>query len=107
MSEEDGIIGVVKLVGRQARCGCGNTVDSRVDLAFFEYRGEGSRAATDSCKHCGYAECAHKPAHMETLVHKRDGTRRPTVVEDGRCPGFEPKGAWEFDSWYDGCRGWD
>jgi len=40
-------------------------------------------------------------------VHKRDGTRRSTVVEDGRCPGFEPRGAWDFDSFYCGCRGWD
>lgn len=92
---------------RLARCGCGATVPSDTDsIAFFEDRSAGSRAATNSCKHCGYSECAHDPAHMETLVHL-NGKRRPTQVEAGRCPGFEPKGEWEFDSYYCGCRGWD
>ena len=95
------------VVGREARCGCGAVRPSGRDLPFFEYRGEGSRAAIEGCAVCGYSECAHDPAHMETLVHKRDGSRRPTVVEDGRCTGFVPSGPWRYDGFYCGCRGWD
>lgn len=97
----------LRLEGRTARCGCGRTQPSTADhLAFFEFIGEGSRYATQSCRHCGYHDVAHQPEHMETLVHI-GGKRRPTVVEDGRCPGFEPAGAHEFDTFYCGCRGWD
>jgi hypothetical protein len=93
------------LLTRTARCYCGAERPSSPSLAFFEFRGDGS----DFAKHCtcGYAECAHDPAHMETLVHGRDGKRRPTVVESGRCDGFTPRGGAEFDSFYCGCRGWD
>jgi hypothetical protein len=99
----------VDLLTRTARCYfCQTEVNSSQSLPFFEYRGEGSRPAAENCKHCGYFECAHDPAHLETLVHNRDGSRRPTVVEDGRCPGgFEPRGGVELDSYYCGCRGWD
>ena len=97
----------IDLAGREARCSCGRTEPSNTSLAFFEFRGEGSPQAIKSCKHCGYHDVAHDPGHMETLVHKRDGSRRPTVVESGKCPGFEPRGAWEYDGFYCGCRGWD
>ena len=96
------------LTGRTARCGCGKEMpSSSPGLAFFEFRGPGSPQAIHSCKHCGYHDVAHEAAHMETLVHGRDGKRRPTVVEDGRCPGFEARGDWGTDSFYCGCRGWD
>jgi hypothetical protein len=95
------------LTGREARCGCGSVRPSSTDLAFFEYRGVGSRQARESCKHCGYNECAHDPAYMDTLVHNRDGSRRQTVVESGKCLGFEARGAWDYDLFYCGCRGWD
>jgi hypothetical protein len=95
---------------RMARCPYCKTLapsSERDRLAFFEDRGPGSRDATESCV-CGYAECAHDPEHMASLV-LRDGKRRPTVVEDGRCKAgaFTPRGAAEVDSYYDGCRGWD
>jgi hypothetical protein len=91
-----------KLAGREARCTCGQTAPSTKALdgylAFFKYRGEGSRAATDSCKHCGYAEIAHT---------QEDTKQRMNVVTRGKCPGFEPKGDWGYDTYYCGCRGWD
>jgi hypothetical protein len=91
-----------KLVGREARCTCGQTAPSTKALdgylAFFEYRGEGSRSATEQCKHCGYYDCAHGNSEDKELRN---------VVEEGKCPGFEPKGDWGYDTYYCGCRGWD
>jgi len=91
------VVGQPDLTGRRARCGVDHgEVDSSFDLAFFEYRGEGSPAATRSCGNCGYFEEAHdgkkegKP-HLQRFV----------------CDSFEPKGAWDFDLYYCGCRGWD
>lgn len=93
------------LAGRTAKCGCGQAAPSSPTLAFFEFCGDGSTDA-GRCV-CGYYECAHDPAYMETLVHGRDGKRRPTVVESGRCSGFVPRGGAETDRFYCGCRGWD
>lgn len=81
------------LEGRKAKCfeGCLRR-DSNTELAFFEYLGPDSPAAINRCKHCGFYEEAHtkeKPP-MECRSHK-----------------FEPHGAYEFDSYYCGCRGWD
>jgi hypothetical protein len=83
------------LTGRYARCGCGRTAPSTLDgsLAFFEFRGEGSRSALDICRNCSYAENAHKPEVM----------KRNNALD---CHSFEPHGAFEFDNFYCGCRGW-
>lgn len=93
------------LTGRTARCTCGRTAPSDVSgrLAFFEFRGPGSRVATDTCKHCCYYECTHDPEYMARNVPSNP----LTVVQQGKCPGFEPHGAFEFDHYYCGCRGWD
>lgn len=48
------------LDGRIARCYCGNTRPSSLDLAFFEYRGPGSRESIERCK-CGFFWIAHQP----------------------------------------------
>jgi hypothetical protein len=90
------------LSGRLAKCGCGAKKPSSPSLAFFEFRGPGSRTANDTCK-CGYALAAHDPIEMARNVP----SNRCTVVELGKCKGFEPRGAYEFDSFYCGCRGWD
>lgn len=92
------------LTGREARCGkfCA-VVPSSLDLAFFEFRGEGSPVSKRTCKKCGYADVAHDPAHMQRNVP----SNRKTVVEQGKCSGFEPHGAYEYDTYYCGCRGWD
>ena len=85
------------LDGRKSKCAqCGKIVDSRTDLPFFEYRGPGSDRATKQCKCCGYFKIAHE-----------DHAGRINVVAQGKCKGFEPHGGYEFDSHYDGCRGWD
>ena len=79
------------LVERKARC-CtqASERDSSLDLAFFEYRGPGSRSALLSCKNCGYYEIAHqKEGHKQSCNH------------------FEPHGSWEYDRYYCGCRGWN
>lgn len=76
---------------REAKCFCGRIVPSSEKLPFFESRDEGTRMATDTCKNCRYAEVAH-----------RGETRNKKV-----CENFEPMGAWQYDTFYCGCRGWD
>jgi hypothetical protein len=94
------VVGPTHLEGREARCSCGKTRPSpdalEGKLAFFEYRGRGSRW-TDNCE-CGYAWIAHT---QET------DRGRINVVAQGKCPGFTPRGPHEFDTYYCGCRGWD
>lgn len=82
-------IEVPSFEGRMAECVCGNRAPSSLELAFFEFRGEGSPAAS-RCT-CGYGRQAHA---------------RERVARS--CPtGYEPRGALETDSYYCGCRGWD
>lgn len=80
--------------GRQARCGCGRTEASSTALAFFEYTGEESDRALTSCKNCAYHQKAHEPEVM---------ARNKAL----KCTNFQPHGAFQFDSYYCGCRGWD
>ena len=86
------------LEGRMAKCpDCGRTVPSKWSLAFFQYRGASSERALLMCK-CGYYKKAHEddPTNLNR-----------NVIKEGKCKGFEPHGAYEFDSYYCGCRGWD
>lgn len=87
------------LTGRTAICCSEKSIrPSDPDkLAFFEYRGPGSKAATLACK-CGYAEMAHTPDKTHVMKHcaKKNGVS-----------GFQPRGEWEHDKYYCGCRGWD
>ncbi len=89
------------LTDRQARCVCHALVPSDPKLAFFEFRGDGSRLATISCKHCGLYGVAHDAVYCAKYNRSR------SIVEEGRCPGVEARGAFEFDSFYCGCSGWD
>lgn len=88
------------LTTRTARCHCGRIEPSSKSadgsLAFFEYRGLGSRLATEQCK-CGYYEIAHK---------YESGRVSPEPI-DCKAGGFAPHGPHEFDSYYCGCDGWD
>lgn len=104
------------LTGRTARCAyfggkakyartadgkCDSQQPSSWELAFFEFKGEGSKDALESCGKCGF----HQVAHTKEGVA---GNVRPTtVIEDGKCDGFVPKGPQEFDRFYCGCWGWD
>ena len=93
------------LSGRQAKCSCGRIEQSDAKrLAFFEYCGLGSRAATEICK-CGYADVAHAVEGMARNVP----SNRKTVIEDGRCKrgAFDARGPQEFDRYYCGHAGWD
>jgi hypothetical protein len=77
------------LTGRIAKCGyCGKEAPSSTDLAFFEYQGADTYAAS-WCRHCGFTDVAHKRA---------DWTR---------CKAYEPRGDVGHDRFYCGCRGWD
>lgn len=81
-------------MNRMARCGCGKVEPSSKDLAFLEFCGEGSKEATEICKHCGYHAVAHAPDH-------------PRKGQIPVCLDFAPRGCQEFDRYYCGCRGWD
>ena len=83
----------MNLDGRQAKCDCGKLAPSSPALAFFEFQGEGSERALKTCKHCHYFEVAHRPEIQRQHAHV--------------CDHFEAVGAFEFDRWYCGCRGWD
>jgi len=89
----------ISLDGRFARCAYIHDeeqvgIPSSYDLAFFEYRGPGSPYATTMCT-CGYTEGAH--------IKVASGEIRNMNV----CANFTPRGPAEFDTYYDGCRGWD
>lgn len=85
------------VTGREARCSCGKIVPSDpARLAFFEFRGDGSRQARESCKRCRYSVVAHDRK-------KATGEAHLSYV----CDEFEPMGAWDYDAYYCGCRGWD
>lgn len=75
---------------REAKCSCGRKEPSMKfqNLAFFQFKGEGSKEANNTCKNCKYYKMAH------------DNNRVP-------CKSFEPHGAFEFDEYYCGCRGWE
>lgn len=90
------------LEGRMARCTCGKAPvpSDTPGLAFVEFRGEGSKHATEICKHCRFNVSAHGP---DAPVW---GDGRTAVIAAG-CPGFEPTGPAEFDSYYCGHSGWD
>lgn len=83
------------LTGRKAKCAYGhNEVASNYDLPFFEYKGVGSFESLQRCKNCNFFRVAH--------TNEIRRIRNPTV-----CNNFEPHGPFEFDTYYDGCRGWD
>lgn len=88
---------MINLKERTAKCQCGAEQVSDKDLAFFSFRGEGSKDATDSCGTCGYAEVAHTRAQELNEPH----------LAHCRTHEFTPHGAWEYDVFYCGCRGWD
>jgi hypothetical protein len=90
----------VDLSERLARCGyisCGRTAPSSRGLAFFEYKGPGSKSAIESCGNCGSHQVAHQEINPST---KRPGHKH------GVCE-FTPKGDAGYDEYYCGCRGWD
>lgn len=75
---------------RQAKCTvCSRVMPSKESLAFFEYKGEGSRLALISCKNCPYYAEAHGKNHMQV------------------CGEFIPHGSFEYDGYYCGCSGWE
>lgn len=83
------------LSSRTARCVCGATKPSSPTLGWFEYRGEGSKAAREHCR-CGYYESAH--------VRDANGLNEwGRVPFNDICPNFTPHGGYEFDSYYCGC----
>ena len=84
------------LEGREAICSCGSKVPSTMNLAFFEFKGEGSPRSLTTCADCSGAEVLHREFNPVT--------QRPGTKLDHK---FTPRGAFEFDSYYCGCYGWD
>lgn len=87
---------------RTAKCSCGRTAQSSPDLAFFVSRVADSEPAKRTCKNCFYFDVAHS--------HNNGVSRGPgwkTVIELGKCKGFEPHGEFDHDLYYCGCWGWD
>lgn len=81
------------LEGRLAQCSdCKTTRPSRTSLPFFEYRGVGSKRATDNCKLCGMFSHVHPLTEPMYGIEPHD---------------FVPHGAFEYDQFYCGCRGWE
>src|SRR5579871_1240422 len=80
------------LSARKARCRCGRITSSSTDLPGFEYRGPGSRLATEVCV-CGY----HRLAHHDDI---RQAAVSPTLRN---CPGFRPHGEMDYDAYSCGC----
>jgi hypothetical protein len=86
------------LTGRLARCSCGAISPSEFGLAFFEYRGPGSRKAEQTCGSCGFSIKAHSQDDTRTTMN---------VIARGKCEAFVPHGSYEYDDFYCGCRGWN
>lgn len=91
------------LAGRTARCpSCLSTrpstdiFDTASVMAFFEYRGPGNGK---TCDHCHYAPVAHTD-EVRARRHLRN-----TKLRDGHE--FTDEAGQEYDTYYDGCRGWD
>lgn len=95
------------LAGRKAKCSyypnggkygrCPEPVESSTGLAFFEYLGPLSDAATTSCR-CGMKDITHP-----SVCEVNPITGRP----NDRDHPFEPRGPADFDRYFCGCWGWD
>jgi len=87
------------LTGRQAQCTyCKKPADSSPALAFFEFHGEGSPRSLTQCKNCNGHWVRHQKVNPST-------GRAGDLF--GKCDTFEHHGAFDFDNYYCGCRGWD
>src|SRR3972149_5077953 len=86
------VASIPDLSSRKAECSTcrTNIVPSSVDLAFFEYKGPGSRYALTKCVFGYYEEAHGKPKNPHVEV----------------CNQFRPVGQAEFDVYYCGCQGW-
>ena len=70
------------LTGRLAKCGCGNTRESSIGLAFFEYKGPTSYASKYMCKLCNYAIQAHWPRWEYQIRMVRDWFEHKRMQDD-------------------------
>ncbi|KKN22342.1 hypothetical protein LCGC14_0916080 [marine sediment metagenome] len=71
-----------ELTGRLAKCGCGNTRESSIELAFFEYKGQDSLASKEMCKLCSYALTAHWPRWEYQILIVRDWFKHKNIKTD-------------------------
>ncbi len=71
----------------------------RANLAFFSCKDADSRDAREVCVSCRYHLEAHEagPSRVEPR----------SVIQRGMCKGFVAHGAYDFDTFYCGCMGWD
>ena len=100
------------LEGRKAKCtSCHKEpVDSLYGLPFFEYKGPGSWTAINRCNYCGWFKDQH-PSMGGTGCYKNSNNPLPALCErkdNMKFLRFKPLSQGEeFDSYYDGCYGWD
>ncbi len=93
------------LAGRLAKCAqCGRKETSSIDLAFFEYRGGGSRVANNQCHVCGYFTKGKPLKNGKHCYQNSDKPIPHVCVNKGKKCEY---GAFEYDLYYCGCRGWD
>lgn len=98
------------LSGRFARCsyytGCHSQQSSSIDLAFFEYRGEGSKYAEKECHICGYHSKDWKPnpKNGKICYNNSDKPNPYVCINKGKQCVY---GVFEFDRYYCGCHGWN
>lgn len=92
----DAIVETPALVGRAARCGhCASKKPSSPNLPFFKFKGVGSEDALHMCGACHYLIGAH--GAWNTFA------KRPGITDHE----FVAHGAYGYDDFYCGCRGWD
>jgi hypothetical protein len=90
-----------------SKCGtiCLHELNSSPNLAFFEYRGPGSKYE-QKCKNCMYFADAH-PSQGGTGNYLNSNKKMEHLCENNGKK-FEPcVGGLEFDEFYCGCHGWD
>jgi len=70
------------LTNRLAKCGCGNTRESSLGLAFFQYKGQGSYASQNTCKLCSYHLNAHFPKWEYQILMVRDWFKHKKMQDE-------------------------
>lgn len=93
------------LKGRLAKCGCcKNKEKSSFGLAFFEYRGPGSRIAENRCHVCGHFTKKETIIGNKVYYENTEVLIPDVCINKGKQCVYEP---YEFDGFYCGCMGWD
>lgn len=103
--EAEEVAGEIDLTGRFAQCSsCKNTEPSRTDLAFFEYRGPGSKFAENECHVCRFHTKDKRGPDGKVRYSNNNMVIPHVCYNKGKDCVFGP---FEYDRYYCGCRGWE